>query len=237
LTGEGARVLQLDNVTIRQGDFALSADIQVAGPQVVAILGPSGAGKSTLLAALAGFLPVHEGRILWQGTPITDLPPAARPMSILFQDGNLFAHMSARDNVGLGVCATLRLDAAEWRKVDHALERVGMAGLGARKPAALSGGQIARVALARALVRARPLMLLDEPFSALGPGLRAEMLVLVAELARETSALVLMVSHEPRDAQAIAQEVILVAEGKAHAPVATQEIFANPPEALRDYLG
>ncbi len=230
-------MLIFDKVVIRQGEFSLAADFEVAGGQIVAVLGPSGAGKSTLLSALAGFLPLTEGRILWQGRDIGALPPAGRPLSILFQDGNLFPHMSARRNVGLGLRPDLRLSHEEWRAVDEALERVGMAGLGARRPAALSGGQAARVALARALVRARPLMLLDEPFSALGPALRAEMLALVAKLARESGALVLMVSHEPRDAQAIAREVVLVSEGRAHAPVATGEIFANPPAALQSYLG
>ena len=230
-------MLAFDKVLIRQGDFSLAADFEVTGGQIVAVLGPSGAGKSTLLSALAGFLPLARGRILWRGRDITPLPPAERPMSILFQDGNLFPHLSARQNVGLGLRPDLRLGAEDWRQVEGARERVGMAGLGGRRPATLSGGQAARVALARALVRARPLMLLDEPFSALGPGLRAEMLALVAELARESGALVLMVSHEPRDARAIAREVVLVAEGRAHAPVATAGIFANPPAALRDYLG
>ncbi len=230
-------MLAFDKVLIRQGTFSLAADLEIAGKQIAAVLGPSGAGKSTLLSALAGFLPLGAGRILWQGQDIGALLPAERPVSILFQDGNLFPHLNARQNVGLGLRPDLRLSAQQWREVDRALERVGMDGMGARRPAALSGGQAARVALARALVRARPLMLLDEPFSALGPALRAEMLALVAELAHESGALVLMVSHEPRDARAIAREVVLVAEGRAHAPVATDEIFANPPEALKHYLG
>lgn len=230
-------MLTLENVVIRQGDFSLSADLQVAGGQIVAILGPSGAGKSTLLAALAGFLPLAAGRLLWEGRDIGALPPVARPMSILFQDGNLFGHLDARQNVGLGMRPDLKLGQEQWAEVERALARVGMAELSTRKPAALSGGQIARVALARALVRARPLMLLDEPFSALGPGLRAEMLALVAELAGETGALVAMVSHEPRDAQAIADQVLLVTDGRVAPPVPTGEIFANPPAGLRAYLG
>ena len=230
-------MLTLENLVIRQGDFVLGADMKIIGKQIVAVLGPSGAGKSTLLAALAGFLPLAEGRMLWQGRDIGALPPARRPMSILFQDGNLFPHMDARQNVGLGLRANLKLSSQEWAQVENALERVGMDGLGGRKPAMLSGGQIARVALARALVRARPLMLLDEPFSALDPGLKAEMLALVAELAQESGALVLMVSHEPRDAKTIADQVLLVAQGAVHPPVGTDDIFASLPEALRAYLG
>ena len=156
---------------------------------------------------------------------------------MLFQDGNLFPHLTAAQNVGLGVRPDLRLSKGDAARVDEALNRVGLAGLGPRKPAALSGGQIARVALARALLRDKPIMLLDEPFGALGPALRDEMLGLVAALADETGATLLMVSHEPGDARRIADDVILVADGVAHAPVPTAEIFAHPPEALRDYLG
>ena len=230
-------MLRLENVVLRQGDFSLTANLELEANQIVAILGPSGAGKSTLLAALAGFLPLAAGRVLWQGRDISALAPAARPMSILFQDANIFAHMTARDNVAIGIRPNLKLRKEDWAEVDRALDRVGMGGLASRRPAALSGGQIARIALARVLVRARPLMLLDEPFSALGPGLRAEMLDLVEQLARETGALVLMVSHQPRDAVTVASQVVLVAEGRAHPPVATAEIFANPPASLRDYLG
>lgn len=230
-------MLRLENIVLRQGDFSLTADLELEAKRIIAVIGPSGSGKTTLLGGLAGFVPLAAGRILWKGRDLSGLAPAVRPVSILFQDANLFGHMNARDNVAIGIRPNLKLGHEEWGRVDQALEHVGMSGLGARRPAALSGGQIARVALARALVRARPLMLLDEPFSALGPGLKAEMLELVAQLARETGALVLMVSHDPRDALAIASQVVLVAEGHAQPPVTTAEIFANPPNSLRDYLG
>ncbi|KIC20016.1 ATP-binding cassette domain-containing protein, partial [Leisingera sp. ANG-S3] len=123
------------------------------------------------------------------------------------------------------------------RQVEAALARVGLGGMGARKPAALSGGQQSRVALARVLVQGRDILLLDEPFAALGPALKAEMLDLVAELARESGATVLMVSHDPNDARRIADQVVLVAEGRAHEPQATAELLNNPPPALKAYLG
>ncbi len=217
--------------------FRLRADLTLPGRGIVAVLGPSGAGKSTLLAAIAGFLPLERGRILWQGRDISAERPDARPVSILFQDGNLFAHLSAFDNVALGLGASLRLDSAGRARVETALERVGLGGMAGRKPAELSGGQAARVALARALIRARPIMLMDEPFGALGPGLRAEMLELVRDLGAETGALVLLVSHDPADARAIAERVLLVADGLVHGPVATEALFADPPEALAAYLG
>ncbi|SMH37551.1 ATP-binding cassette domain-containing protein [Maritimibacter sp. HL-12] len=230
-------MLTLDHVLVQWGDWKLRADFRIERGARVAVLGPSGAGKSTLLAAIAGFQPLAAGRVLWDGADITPLPPASRPVSILFQDNNLFPHLTAAQNVGLGLRPDLRLDKAQHIAVEEALDRVGLEGLAARKPGQLSGGQAARVALARALLRRKPLMLLDEPFGALGPALRVEMLALVAEIVRETGATLLTVSHEPADAKALADGVILVADGAAHPPVPTSEIFADPPEALRDYLG
>jgi len=230
-------MLKLENCTIDNGGFRLAADFAVEAGRIVAVLGPSGEGKTTLLEAIAGFQPVIAGAIRWQGKDITTLDPGARPVAMLFQDGNLFPHLTAARNVALGLRPNLRLTPAEWRTVEAALARVGLAGLGARKPAALSGGQRARVALARLMVQRRDVLLLDEPFAALGPALKAEMLALVAELAHESGATVLMVSHAPEDARGIADEVIFVSDGRAQPPVNTAELFANPPAALSAYLG
>ncbi|NVK58649.1 MAG: ATP-binding cassette domain-containing protein, partial [Rhodobacteraceae bacterium] len=127
--------------------------------------------------------------------------------------------------------------ATEAAAVGEALERVGLAGLGGRRPGALSGGQQSRAALARVLLQKRPVIALDEPFAALGPALKVEMLELVRTVAAELGALVLLVSHDPQDAQRFAEEVVLVAEGVAHPPVETTALFNDPPEALRRYLG
>ncbi|MBL3585505.1 ATP-binding cassette domain-containing protein [Rhodovulum sulfidophilum] len=230
-------MLNLEGLAIRQGNFVLEADLTVAPGRIVALLGPSGAGKSTLLDSIAGFLAPDRGRVLWQGSDLGPLAPGDRPLSVLFQDNNLFPHLTAARNVGLGLRPDLRLTPAQSRAVEAALDRVGLGGLGERKPAALSGGQRGRVALARMLLRNRPLMLLDEPFAALGPALKAEMLALVAELARETGATVLFVTHDPADARAIADETVLVAEGRAQPPRPTERLLADPPPALRAYLG
>jgi thiamine transport system ATP-binding protein len=163
--------------------------------------------------------------------------PGKRPVAMLFQDGNLFPHLSVAQNVGLGLRPDLRLDTAQKAEVARAVARVGLSGMQARKPAALSGGQQSRAALARVLVQARPLLLLDEPFAALGPALKGEMLDLVAGLVDETHATLLMVSHDPSDARRIADQVVLVTDGQAFAPQATGALLDNPPPALRDYLG
>lgn len=230
-------MLHLEKLRIEQQGFSLTADLSVVRGRRVAVLGPSGAGKSTLLAAIAGFLPLSGGRILWDGADLSTLPPGARPVSILFQDNNLFPHLTAEQNVALGLRPSLRLTEGEKARVDAALQRVGLAGMGKRRPAELSGGQQGRVALARVLLRSRPILLLDEPFAALGPALKAEMLELVHAITAETDVTLLMVTHDPRDAEAISQEVILVADGQAEPPRPTAEILANPPEALRQYLG
>jgi thiamine transport system ATP-binding protein len=230
-------MLRLEGCVIENGGFRLSADFAVAPGRRVAVIGPSGEGKTTLLEGIAGFLPVVEGAVTWQGRPLTTMDPGRRPVAMLFQDGNLFPHLTAAQNVGLGLRPGLRLSPEDNRAVAAALARVGLDGLGGRKPAALSGGQRARVALARLMVQKRAIFLLDEPFGALGPALKDEMLALVTELARESGATVLMVSHDPADARRMAEEVILVAEGVAHPPAETAALFADPPAALRAYLG
>jgi thiamine transport system ATP-binding protein len=156
---------------------------------------------------------------------------------MLFQDNNLFPHLTVAQNVGLGIRPALRLSADESARVSDALGRVGLAGLEARKPAELSGGQQSRAALARVLVQARPLVLLDEPFAALGPALRNEMLDLVQELIEETQAALIMVTHAPEDVRRVADQVIFVADGVAQQPAPAAALMSNPPPALRDYLG
>ena len=230
-------MLTFEDVNIRQGEFSLVADWNVAEGRKVAVIGPSGSGKSTLLGALGGFIPLASGRIHWFGTDISDARPGARPVAMLFQDNNLFPHLTVAQNVGLGLRPGLRLTSDEQNTVIAALERVGLAGFAGRNPGALSGGQQSRAALARVLLQNKPILALDEPFAALGPALRNEMLDLVASLATETGATLLMVTHAPEDVTRIADDVIFVEEGQAHAPTAVEALFKNPPPALRAYLG
>ncbi|OWU86066.1 thiamine ABC transporter ATP-binding protein [Oceanicola sp. 22II-s10i] len=230
-------MLRLEGLTLVQGDFRLRADWTVPAGTRVALIGPSGAGKSTLLNGIAGFLAPQSGRVTWDGRDIGGLAPGRRPIAMLFQDGNLFPHLSVARNVGLGIRPDLRLSAQQKAQVAEAIRRVGLEGMDARRPAELSGGQQSRAALARVLVQRRPLLLLDEPFAALGPALRAEMLSLVDGLCRETGATLLMVSHAPEDARRIADSVVLVDEGIAEAPVATAEAFDDPSDRMRRYLG
>lgn len=233
----GDEMLELRDIELRQGNFSMRAHMELKPSARTAVIGPSGAGKSTLLMAFAGFLPPAIGKIVWQGSDITFAMPNDRPFSVLFQDNNLFPHMSVAQNVGLGIRPSLRLSADETANVEAALDAVGLAGMGDRKPSELSGGQQSRAALARVMVQSKPMILLDEPFAALGPALKVEMLDLVAKLCDKTGVGLMMVSHDPSDAERICEQAIFVADGQAHAPVPAVELLANPPEALRSYLG
>lgn len=230
-------MLHLDGLRIDQDDFHLSADLRVSVGERVAVMGPSGSGKSTLINALAGFVPLTAGRILWRGARIDTLAPGQRPLSILFQDNNLFPHLTVFDNVALGLDANLRLKQSDRDQVLEALEETGLQGLEARRPAQLSGGQISRTALARVLLRRRPLLLLDEPFAALGPALKTAMLDLVARIAGAQGATVLMITHDPADAHHLCPQTLVVADGRADPPRPTEALLRDPPPALAAYLG
>jgi thiamine transport system ATP-binding protein len=230
-------MIALQNGDYKFEDFRLSMDFELAAGSITAVLGPSGAGKSTLLNVIAGFEKLQSGRVILNDQDMTETLPARRPVSFVFQENNSFAHLSTRNNVGLGLSPALRLNAAQWLLVDDALAQVGIAHLSTRKPGAMSGGERQRIALARMLVRKAPILLLDEAFAALGPALRKEMLSLVLKLQRENNMTVLMVTHQPADAQHIADHVIFVNNGVVRAPVATTLFFKSTDSAIGDYLG
>lgn len=231
-------MIELQQAGFRYGDMAMRFDLTVAAGAWLAVLGPSGAGKTTLLNLIAGFDAAETGRIIIGGRDVTRLPPALRPVTTLFQDHNLFAHLDAAANVGLGLDPRLKLDAAQRRQVEAALAQVGLAGLGARRPAQLSGGERQRVALARALASARPVLLLDEPFAALGPALRREMLALVDTLRRERGMTVVMVTHQVEDARLGPDAAAFVSDGKILA-TGTPDGLLNRTDlpALSGYIG
>jgi thiamine transport system ATP-binding protein len=229
-------MLTLDELRFSQDGFTLSLAGRIAPRERVALLGPSGSGKSTLLSLIAGFEWPEVGRILWEDREITRASVADRPVSILFQDGNLFQHLTVFENVALGVRPDLRLSAAEHRRVDESLGLVGLTGFGPRKPAALSGGQQARVALARMLLRDRPLALLDEPFAALDPGLKTEMLAQVADLCAARGLTLLMACHDLRDAERLCDRLWLLEEGRMILDLPTAGLRQGAPAALRSWL-
>lgn len=229
-------MLQLDDVVLTQDGFSLSLSGTVEPGARVAVLGPSGSGKSTLLALIAGFERPDRGRILWNGADITGDSVARRPVSILFQDGNLFPHLTVFDNVALGLRPDLRLSPHQRDRVAQSLSDVGLGDFGDRRPATLSGGQQARVGLARMLLRDRPLALLDEPFAALDPGLRAEMLALLKSLSERRGLTLIMACHDLRDAERLCDRLWMLEEGKLVLDAPMAGLRDAPPCGLMPWL-
>ena len=209
--------ITLDDVALRLGDKDFLFDGQIAGAKVSAVTGRSGSGKTTLLNLIAGFEKPDSGEIRIAGERMNGLHISRRPVTVVFQENNLFAHLDIFTNVGLGLDPALRLDDAGREKVRDALKRVGLEGYDGRKPATLSGGERQRAAFARALVRDRPVLLLDEPFAALDPDMRGEMGRLLLELHRESGNTVVIVSHEPDEVEAIADHRLVVENGRLSA--------------------
>ena len=233
----GAAV-ELDRAVFSYGAAPLVFDVAFAAGTVTAIMGPSGSGKSTLLNLVAGFETPQEGRVLIGGRDVTADPPSRRPVSMVFQENNLFAHLSVADNVGLGRSHSLKLTGTDRAAVEEALARTGLAGKQKRLPRELSGGERQRVALARVLVRERPVLLLDEPFASLGPALRHDMLDLVGGLQAERAMTVLFVTHQPEDAHRIAEAVVFLEDGKVAAAGDAETFFGGAgPEAFQRYIG
>ncbi|CAM2813900.1 thiamine ABC transporter ATP-binding protein [Vibrio neptunius] len=207
-------MLTLNDVRYYYHQDLFHFDLDIEQGSLVALMGPSGAGKSTLLALVAGFIEPESGSIKAGELEVAGKEPHQRPFAMLFQEHNLFAHLTVRENIGLGLNPGLKLNSEQASQVEQAAIQVGIEEYLDRLPEQLSGGQRQRVALARCFVQPHPIWLLDEPFSALDPVLREEMLGLVKQLAAERNITVVMVTHHISDAKAIASHFAFVDQGK-----------------------
>ncbi len=231
-------MIRLDHIRFRYEEMDMAFDAVFPKNSLTAIIGPSGSGKSTLLNLIAGFETPQSGHVLIEGQNVTALPPDQRPVNMIFQDNNVFAHLSVWQNVALGVSPSLKLDVDQKLRVDAALKEVGLHALAGRKPGEVSGGERQRVAVARALVRDRPVLLLDEPFAALGPALRRDMLDLVIAMRIAKGLTVLMVTHQPEDAEYAASHTAYLENGRLLALKPTADLFAATDlPGLQAYLG
>lgn len=206
--------LTLANVAVLlDGLPLLAVDQRIAPGEVLTVMGPSGSGKSTLLAFVGGFLdPAFSatGQVVIGEDDITALPPEARHVGILFQDPLLFPHMSVAGNLLFAIPEAVKGRSARRQLAETALADVGLDGLGDRDPDTLSGGQKARVALARVMLSRPRTLLLDEPFSKLDSGLRQQMRELVFARARANGLPVLLVTHDEADAEAAGGAVLRI---------------------------
>lgn len=224
-------MLTLNNLTYLYQHLPMRFNLEIKAGERLAILGPSGAGKSTLLNLIAGFLPVSQGSIWINGDDHSHSEPAKRPVSMLFQENNLFPHLTVQQNMALGLHPGMKLNATQRAQLLEIAQQMGLEEMLSRLPGQLSGGQRQRVALARCLLRERPVLLLDEPFSALDPALRAEMLQRVRSLCEARQMTLLMVSHSLEDAQQIAPRSVVVVDGRVYWDGPTAQLLTGESPA------
>jgi len=222
------------DVVVRHGALEVRAALSVERGETVAVVGPNGAGKSTLLRCLAGLLPIEEGTISVDGTVLDDpsldvlVAPEHRSFGVVFQDHLLFPHLTALDNVAFGLRARgvrrseARATSAEW------LERLGLGSCSSSLPAALSGGQAQRVALARALATQPRVLLLDEPLAALDASTRVTVRTELRRHLESFDGMRVLVTHDPVDANALADRVVVLEAGRVVQQGALAEVAASP---------
>ncbi|WP_314817245.1 thiamine ABC transporter ATP-binding protein [Aggregatibacter segnis] len=207
-------MIRLDNVFLADDALPMTFDLQVVAGERIAIVGPSGAGKSTLLNLIAGFVLPTQGNIWLNGENHTRSAPYERPVSMLFQENNLFPHLTVQQNLAFGLKTSLKLTALEQDQIKRVADAVGLTSFLSRLPNSLSGGQKQRVALARCLLRDKPILLLDEPFSALDPKLRMDMLNLIDELCHSKKLTLLLVTHQPSELTGKVDRMLRIENGR-----------------------
>jgi iron(III) transport system ATP-binding protein len=200
------------------GDVSLT----IAAGQVTCLLGPSGCGKTTTLRMIAGVEAADGGTVAIDGRDMTGIPPEGRGVGLMFQDFALFPHLTVADNVGFG------LRGRDPARVAEMLERVNLAGFGAKYPHALSGGEMQRVALARALAPRPRVMLMDEPFSGLDNRLRDGIRDQTLAILKDAGTAVLLVTHEPDEAMRMADEIALMRGGRIVQKGAPYNVYNAP---------
>ena len=195
-------MLRIEGLRFSWGeDFHFTYDLSVASGEILAVQGPSGVGKTTLLELIAGFQTPTAGNLTWDNKDLVPLPPWQRPVTTVFQADNLFSHLSCLDNVLIGLGPEERPTPALHTYIDEYFTQLGLEGLQSRMPSQISGGQQQRVALVRALIRARPILLLDESFSALDWDMRKECFDALKTVVASHEMAALLVSHDTRDAE------------------------------------
>jgi len=207
----------LDNISlhVRPGSFTV-------------LLGPSGCGKTTCLRIVAGLETASSGSVYIGGRDVTRLPPAARGVAMVFQSYALFPHLTVAENILFGLKARRVPSAERARRLDRAVDILGISALLQRKPSQLSGGQQQRVALGRAIVAETPVCLMDEPLSNLDAQLRADMRREILALQRRLGITMLYVTHDQTEAMSMADQIVLLRDGRIEQDAEPAAIYARP---------
>ncbi|MFN0086326.1 MAG: ABC transporter ATP-binding protein [Blastocatellia bacterium] len=229
--------LRLDRLSVSYGATRALRDFTLAieAAELVMLLGPSGCGKTTVLKAVAGLLAPDGGDVRFDGASVLPIPAEARGAAMVFQKPLLFPHMTVAENIGFGLKMRRMKRAEITARIGQAMQWVRLEGYERRRPHELSGGQEQRVALARALIVEPRVLLLDEPFSALDENLRGEMRMLVRDLQRRLRITTLFVTHDQREALAIADRIALLLDGRIEQSGEPRDLLLMPasPRAAR----
>lgn len=202
-------MLKIDHLTTYWDRQQYQFNLSVKQGSLTAIVGASGVGKSTLLRMIAGFVTITSGRILLDNIDFTRWDPPKRPVSLLFQDHNLFDHLTVEQNLALGLTSNLwRISKDHKDQIHQMLDQLQLTDKIKAKPWQLSGGQAQRIALGRTLLRKQSILLLDEPFSSLDPKLRHELMQLTKNIHKQNNLTTLMVSHQPDEVAPFVDEII-----------------------------
>jgi sulfate transport system ATP-binding protein len=232
--------IEVRNVDKRFGDFIALDDVSltVADGSLTALLGPSGSGKSTLLRIIAGLEAPEGGEILIAGDDVTRVPARDRGVGFVFQHYAPFKHMTVADNIGFGLRVRKRPKAQVAKRVDELLRLVRLDGLADRYPSQLSGGQLQRMSLARALAPEPAVLLLDEPFGALDAQVRGELREWLRRLHDEIHVTTIFVTHDQEEAMDVAQQIVLMNAGRIEQVGAAADLYDHPGnEFVMSFIG
>jgi len=208
-------MLELKNLQSQYKDSStFNFNLKLNPGDSLAIIGPSNSGKSTLLNLVAGFIPKTQGEMIFNGEDISCLNAKERPVNIIFQDNNNFEHLNIFNNVAIGISPNIKLTAMQKELVEFTLKQVGLDGFNIRFPYQLSDGQKQKVAIARAMLRNKPILLIDEAFDLLDPPIRIELLDLVKKLQEDKSLITLMTTLNYKDALRICNKACFIHDGK-----------------------
>ncbi len=232
--GRLVSTISAEGVSKLWGDTKAVDDISFVAPEgrFTVLLGPSGCGKSTTLRLIAGLENVSAGRIVIGGRDVTQLPPAKRDLSMVFQSYALFPHLSVAENILFGLKVRKVPKAERQGRLERTAELLGLSALLARRPSQLSGGQQQRVALGRAIIAEKPVCLMDEPLSNLDAKLRHEMRLEIRSLQRKLGITMVYVTHDQAEAMSMADQVILLRDGRIEQNAPPEEIYQRPATAF-----